>query len=328
MNGRHWQQVKVFTDLAPHLIENSSLAIGFFDGVHPGHQEVIQQAIRHSRESGAVPAIVTFREHPRTLTLGKSPPLLTLPEQRLALFEAMGIKAVLLLSFTEDLCRLSPEDYVRNVLVNSMDARFISIGYNHRFGRNREGTPQLLEELGKRFNFTIAVTGEILIDGQEVSSSRIREKLREGQVREAEKLLGRPYSIIGQIVKGYQRGRTLGFPTANIECPEELIVPKIGVYAGWLEVKGEQEQLLPCVINIGYRPTIHDHAQLSIEAHALDFSGNLYDKQVALHFLDRLREEIKFPDLDLLKKQIEQDCQRSRQLLQDRQNNQHLIKLN
>lgn len=316
--------MKVFTDLAPRLIGNSNLAIGFFDGVHPGHQDVIQQAIRHSRKTGEIPAIVTFREHPRSLTLGKSPPLLTLPEQRLALFESMGIEAVLLLSFTEDLCRLSPEDYVHNVLVEAMDARFISIGYNHRFGRNREGTPQLLKELGKRFNFTVAVAKEILVDGHEVSSSRIRQKLNEGEVAEAEKLLGRPYSIIGQVVKGDQRGRTIGFPTANIKCPEELIIPKTGVYAGLLEIHEGEKPVLPCVVNIGYRPTFHNNMQLSIEAHILDFSSDLYDKHVALHFLARLREEVKFPDIATLKTQIEHDCQKARKLLQ---NNQTLIKL-
>jgi riboflavin kinase/FMN adenylyltransferase len=300
-----------FYEIKPNLLKKSALALGFFDGVHPGHQVVIQQAVEQARAIGAVPAVVTFREHPRSLTLGKSPPLLTLIEQRLELFEQLGIEAALVLSFTEALCRLDPEDYVKAVLVECLGARSISIGFNHRFGRNRSGDAELLRQLGLRYDFSVSVAGEVIVDGAPVSSSRIREAIQNGDIEESTKLLSRLYAIQGQVEHGDGRGHQIGFPTANLSIPEEQVMPVTGVYACYVRlVDGTR---LPSVVNIGNRPTFGDDKPLTTEVHLLDFDGDLYGERLQLEFVLYIRPERKFSGIDELKAQIALDCERARQ---------------
>ena len=210
----------IFHEIKQGLIKKSALALGFFDGVHPGHQAVIDKAVQEAQRLDAIPAIVTFRDHPRTLTLGKAPPLIALIEDRLNLFAKLGIKAALVLSFSEEICKLAPAEYVKDVLVDCMGAHFLSIGYNHRFGRNREGSPELLEKLGTIYNFTVHITKEVFVNGVEVSSSLIRQAITSGSLDLARKYLGRPYSVSGIVIKGDGRGKQLGFATANLSIKE------------------------------------------------------------------------------------------------------------
>lgn len=289
------------------MIKRSSLALGFFDGVHPGHEAVIKRAVEEAKKLGVTPAVVTFKEHPRQLTLGKSPPLLTLPEQRLELCEKLGLEAALLLSFTEELCRLSPDDYVQQVLIDCMGAQSLSVGFNHRFGRNRHGTPELLAEIGKEKGFTVFVTQEVLIDGLPVSSSRVRSALELGDAELCTKLLGRPYTVPGIVVRGDGRGKQLGFPTANLKSAEELILPARGVYGGICSLADGRQ--LPSVINIGLRPTFGNNDQLTTEVHILNFNEEIYDQNVCVHFTKFFRKERKFASVDELKSQIMLDCQ-------------------
>jgi riboflavin kinase/FMN adenylyltransferase len=299
-----------FYEIKPGLLKRAALALGFFDGVHPGHQVVIRQAVDQARAIGATPAVVTFKEHPRSLTLGKSPPLLTLIDQRLELFAALGIEAALVLSFTEELCRLNPEDYVKTVLVDCMGAKALSVGFNHRFGRNRVGDPELLRQLGLKYDYTVHVAGEIVIDGSPVSSSRIRECIQQGAVEEARKLLSRPYAIQGQVEHGEGRGHELGFPTANLHIPEEQVMPALGVYACYARLPDNSR--LPSVVNIGKRPTFGDNKPVTTEVHLLDYDGNLYDRDIQLEFMTYIRSEKKFSSIDELKSQIASDCQHAR----------------
>ena len=306
-------------EIKPGLLKKSALALGFFDGVHPGHQAVIKKAVQEAQRLDAVPALITFREHPRALTLGKSPPLLTLPEQRLELCEQLGIEAVLLLSFTEALCRLAPADYVSQVLVDCMGARSLSVGYNHRFGRNREGDAQLLEDLGKTMNFSVHVTGQVLLESSEVSSSCIRQALSDGHIELANRLLGRAYAVPGLVGHGQERGRQIGFPTANLISAPELILPARGVYAGYCLL--EQGSTHPCVINIGLRPTFGEDLSPSTEIHILDFDQDLYGSKMTVRFARFIRAEQKFASVDALTKQIHSDCQLARQMLADQTGN-------
>jgi len=315
--------LETFYEIKPALLAKSAIALGFFDGVHLGHQVVIGNAVRRARELGAVPGVVTFRDHPRTLTQGAAPLLLTVIEQRLALFEKLGVEAVLVLSFNEDLCRLGPRDYVETVLVGAMGAKSISVGYNHHFGRDREGDPALLKTLGQLFDFDVQVAQAVYIDGLEVSSSKIRESLFQGDLPVATRLLSRPYALYGEVVEGDGRGRKLGFPTVNISLYEFQVVPKPGVYAG--KVYLERGLALQSVINVGYRPTFNEmqrdqikteissvqysqRAGITVEAHILDFAGELYHKRLDLSFEKYLRPEQKFVDVEALKAQIETDC--------------------
>ena len=305
--------MKTFYEIKPGLIKRSSLALGFFDGVHPGHQAVIKKAVDEAKALGAVPAVITFKEHPRALTLGKSPPLLTLPDQRLEICEELGIEAALLLSFTEELCRLAPADYVQQVLVESMGACSLSVGFNHRFGRNRIGTPELLAELGKDMGFSVHVAPEVDIEGGPVSSSRIREALASADVDLARKLLGRAYAVHGKVVRGDGRGRSIGFPTANIESADELIIPARGVYSGFCRL--QDGKTYACIINVGLRPTFVDTNLSRTEVHIFDFNEDIYEQFMTVRFNHFIREERKFSGIDELKAQIAKDCDVARKQL-------------
>ncbi|MBY0356755.1 MAG: bifunctional riboflavin kinase/FAD synthetase [Candidatus Obscuribacterales bacterium] len=305
--------MKIFSEIKPGLIKKSSLALGFFDGVHPGHQAVIKRAVDEAKKLDAIPAMITFKEHPRALTLGKSPPLLTLPEQRLELCAQLGIETALLLSFTEELCRLSPDDYVQHVLLECMGARSLSVGFNHRFGRNRIGTPELLAEIGQVHGYDVHVTQEIMFDGEPVSSSRIRDALKAGDVALCHKLLARPYAVPGVVVRGDGRGRQLGFPTANLQSAEELILPGNGVYCGICTLADGRQ--IQAVINIGLRPTFGKENLPTTEIHLFDFDEDLYGQKLCLQFIDFIRPEKKFDGIDELKEQITHDCQKARATL-------------
>lgn len=289
------------------------MALGFFDGVHPGHQVVIRKAVDRARELGAVPAVVTFKEHPRSLTLGKSPPLLTLIDKRLELFDAIGIKAALVLSFTEELCRLDPEDYVRSVLVEAMGAKSLSVGFNHRFGRNRVGDPELLRELGKKFGYDVHVASEVIVGDSPVSSSRIRDSIIRGDVEQAHELLARPYAVGGVVEHGDSRGKQIGFPTANINVPEEQVMPALGVYSAM--VRTAEGRRLPAVVNIGNRPTFGENKPVTTEVHILDFDEDLYGQKLDIELMRYVRSEKKFSGVDELKEQIRKDCDLTRQYL-------------
>lgn len=305
--------MKTFSEIKPGLLKRSSLALGFFDGVHPGHQAVIRKAVDEARVHNATPALITFKEHPRALTLGKSPPLLTMPEQRLELCEELGIEAALLLSFTEELCRLAPEDYVQQVLVECMGACSLSVGYNHRFGRNRVGTPELLAEIGKEKGYSVHVASEIMLDGAPVSSSRIRDALGQGDVELTRHLLGRPYAVKGTVERGDGRGRSIGFPTANTATPEELILPALGVYSGTCKL--QNGEAYPCVINIGLRPTFGKNETPRTEVHIFDFNSDIYDQTLSINFLHFIRHEQKFNGIEELKTQILKDCEQARKMM-------------
>jgi riboflavin kinase / FMN adenylyltransferase len=304
--------LETFYEASPGLIARSAIALGFFDGVHPGHQAVISKAIEESKRLKAVATVVTFKDHPRTLTKGSSPLLLTVIDQRLELFEKLGIEATLVLSFTEELCRLSPEEYVRKILIGSTGAKSISVGYNHHFGKDREGDPLLLAEFGKSMDFKTEVSPCVYIDGLEVSSSRIRQSIISSQIELANKLLARPYSLYGTVAAGEARGSKIGFPTANLATEQFQILPARGVYAGIVKLQNQQEQ--SAVINVGYRPTFKTTTQdgLCVEAHILDFKDDIYGQKLEIFFHKFLREEKKFEHLDALTTQIKDDCQDTR----------------
>ena len=257
-----------------------------------------------------MPAVVTFKDHPRALTRGNSPLLLTLIEQRLAVFETLGIEATLVLTFTEELCRLTPRQYVETVLVQGMGAELISVGYNHHFGREREGNPQLLSQFGQNMNFVVSVAKPVFYGEKEVSSSAIRECLASANLDLANQLLSRPFSLSGKVIAGEKRGNALGFPTANLEISPLQILPALGVYAA--HVKLPDKSIHQAVVNIGYRPTFDQEPNLSrpiTEVHLLNFQGDLYDSNLAVYFHKYLRSEKQFAGAPALKAQIEADCQ-------------------
>ena len=309
--------MQIHTQIKQNLFpDGSSIALGVFDGVHLGHVEIIKEAINFAKEKRLTSVIATFLNHPHTEITGQSPVLLTTFEDRLDLIEKIGIDAVFALEFNSKLRHMSAQEYCTKILIDCLNSKFISIGYDHKFGFNQEGTPDKLKEWGKKLGIKIHVNPPVNIHDEPISSTRIRKGLSAGQVKPASILLGRFYSLSGQITQGLKRGTELGFPTANLMVQSGLVIPAVGVYAGFAYLDKNQKKL-PCVINIGHCPTFKEGtSELKIEAHILDFSyKELYNKQIKIEFVERLRNEEKFNSKEELIEQIKKDCEKGKKIL-------------
>jgi len=296
--------------------ERTVLTIGAYDGLHHGHQAVIAQVRALAAERGARSAVVTFDRHPATIVRPESAPqLLTDHVQRLELLEATGIDAAVVLPFDEAQSEETAQEFIERVLVDCLQAEVVVVGDDFHFGRNREGNVALLRELGETYGFEVEPV--ILVsrsDGvdEPVSSTAIRRALAGGNVSLAAEMLGRPFEARGIVVQGDQRGRLLGFPTANVEVSNHVCLPADGVYAGYYERPDGAQH--PCAINLGRRPTFYEHADSSLlEAHLLDFEGDLYGEAARVRFIGFLRSERKFDGIDSLVEQLKQDIEHARQ---------------
>ncbi|HEV8473708.1 MAG TPA: bifunctional riboflavin kinase/FAD synthetase [Methylomirabilota bacterium] len=296
---------------APPDRRPSAVALGVFDGVHLGHRAILGAAVAHARASGAPAIACTFDPHPlEVLQPGRAPLPITTLDERLALIAQCGIDGTVVLSFTAELAAVEPEAFVKDVVVGRLAASQVVVGFNHRFGRGARGDAALLRELGGRLGFRVDVVEPLTVDGVEVSSTAIRAALGRGDLDGAARMLGRPYTLPGKVVPGAGRGRTLGFPTANV-APDRPVLLATGVYAAVAEVGAERRR---AVVNIGVRPTFGEDT-LAVEAYLLDFSGNLYGQPIRLTFVSRVREERRFPSVDALRAQIEADVATARQRL-------------
>ncbi len=305
-------------DSPPWPGQRSVVTIGAYDGVHLGHQAVIADVKRLAEREGARSVVLTFDRHPATIVRPESAPqLLTSPEHRLQLLAATGLDATVVLRFDEAQSKESPEEFIERVLVGALGVKVVVVGQDFHFGSHREGNVRLLEEFGARNDFVVDPVALVdRADGIEepISSTAIRRALAGGEVERAADMLGRPHEVRGKVVLGDQRGRLLGFPTANVEVPNAVCLPADGVYAGWYErADGEVH---PCAINLGRRPTFYEHADHSLlEAHLLDFDGDLYGEQAHVRFEHFLRSERKFDGIDAIKAQLTHDVQHARALL-------------
>ncbi len=293
-------------------IAGSCVTIGNFDGVHKGHQKLIRLACSRAKARDLVSVVVTFDPHPlRVLRDDKNPPFITLTEQKLELISEHGPQVCLLLNFTMDMAKLAPEDFVKKYLLNGLNMKEMIIGYDYHLGKGRAGNFETLTKLGKKHGFTVDRLDPVSLEDAVVSSTRIRDLVQAGKVWAARPLLGRFYQVKGEVVHGMNRGgRLLGFPTANVKLVDELF-PKPGVYAIWVEVDGE---IRKGVANIGKNPTFGNDA-LSVEAHILDFKGDIYGADIRVHFVQRIRDEKKFSGIDELKDRIAKDVELGRQIL-------------
>ena len=289
----------------------AAVALGIFDGVHLGHQAILDTAVRRARAAGIQAVACTFEPHPMdVLQPERAPAPIASLDERLAVIGERGIDVTVVLAFTLELARMEPEAFVKDVLHGRLRTRQVVVGYNHTFGRGARGDARLLEALAPRLGFEATVVPPLLIDGVPVSSSEIRTALRAGDVARAARYLGRPYGITGEVVRGAGRGRGLGFPTANVRPERPLLVPA-GVYACRARVGDRNE---PAVVNIGVRPTFGETV-LAVEAYLLDFSGDLYGSRMTLAFVEHLRGEQKFPDVEALRAQIAADVEHARRVL-------------
>ena len=297
-----------YRDLGNAALGKASVvvAIGNFDGFHLGHQQLIKMLKVRSKELSLKSTVVTFEPHPQTyfqpdVRLSR----LSSVREKLELFRDYGVERVIALRFNEQLASLSAEDFVRKYLVESLSASHVVVGYDFGFGAGRSGTAEDLQALGDAYGFGVSRVAAVSIDGEKIGSTRVREVLQSGDLALAARLLGRPYAISGRVLYGDQRGRTWGFPTANL-LVERHNPPLRGVFA--VEVGGVEEGLLPGVANLGFRPTVGGD-RLLLEVHLINFSGTFYGDRVRVIFRKRIRAETKFDSFDALKDQIHKDTQ-------------------
>ena len=287
------------------------LALGNFDGLHRGHMKIIDRVRRRAGERGGTPAAMTFDPHPpRVLRPDKAPLLLMTKGQKLEALARAGMQGVAVLRFTRELSMWEPEPFVRTVLVEWLHVAEVWVGANFLFGHNRAGTFSVLRSLGARYGFRAEKIDPVRYKDFVVSSTRVRRLIAEGRVDEAGALLGHHYFVDGTVVRGAGRGREISYPTANIETENELL-PPAGVYATLATVDGVVH---PAVTNIGMRPTFGDVERLIVETHIFDVAANLYERPLRLAFVQRMRDERAFPDVDALRAQIEADCRAARRL--------------
>jgi riboflavin kinase/FMN adenylyltransferase len=288
------------------------VTIGNFDGVHLGHRAILARVVQRARELEAQSVAVTFEPHPlRVLRPEVDMPLLTTPAQKIKFLEMAGLEAVVVLPFTPEFAGLPARQFVQRYFLERLRIREVVVGHDYCFGRGREGNIELLEAMGRQHGFTVQVVWAVELEGAVVSSSLIRAMLRLGKVAEAARLLGRTYEVQGKVVPGKGRGaKLLGVPTANI-LPENELLPATGIYAVRVH---RGEEIIPGAANIGTCPTF-ENSEFSLEVHLLDFAGDLYDENLGVEFVARLREERRFPSIEALAGQIQADIIAAREVL-------------
>ncbi len=287
----------------------SAVTIGFFDGVHRGHQAVISTAVGRARASGLTSVAVTFDRHPRSvLHPGSGPPLITTPERRAELIASLGVDVLVVLRFDQELASWPAERFVKEFLAGDLQARRVVVGANFTFGNRALGTIDTLREMGLELGFGAEDVSLMEMDGRVLSSSSIRESVADGRLAWPTEALGRPFAVDGRVVTGAGRGVTLGFPTANLEIPPRMLLPGRGIYAGRAIVSGRAH---PAAIDVGTNPTFGDEP-LHVEAFLLDFDDDLRDQPISVQFLERLRDEVRFESPDDLVAQMRDDVARTR----------------
>lgn len=292
---------------------NPVITLGNFDGVHLGHQRIFQALKDEAKRIHGTDIIITFFPHPlKVLFPERAPHLITTLDERLRLIQACGNEIIVCIPFTRKFSNLSAERFVREILVQKFGVKEVLVGQDARFGKDREGDVDFLRESGKKFDFSVQEIEPVQIRGMETNSTRIRRCVQEGKFRESASMLGRLYGITGTVCEGDKRGRTLGFPTANLQTDSELLPPD-GVYAVWASVGGT---LNPGIASLGSKPTFSGKT-FCIEVHILDFDKNIYGETVRMDFVERIREERTFPDAQALIGQIHKDAQKAREILDE-----------
>ena len=287
-----------------NILKPTVLTLGVFDGLHLGHQRIMQTVVERARQASAAATAITFDPHPRAVLYPESaPPLLQTLDQRLANLELLGIDQTIVIPFTREFASQPAEDFLSNIVHDRLHAREVYLGKGFEFGKDRGGNIELLREMSARLGFVADEVPEVQLRGMRISSSGIRKLLLAGRINLARRMLGRPYGVEGVIIRGNRRGHTIGFPTANLK-PHNRVIPKYGVYGTATLIDGTWRR---SITNIGVRPTFEDATEPSIETYVFDFDGDLYGDVLRVRFLHRIRDERKFSGVDELKAQIEHD---------------------
>lgn len=284
------------------------LTLGVFDGLHLGHQLVMRTVVERAKTAGAVPTVITFEPHPRAVLHPESaPPLLQTFDQKIEALGVLGIEQTIVVHFDKAFAAVRAEDFLRDVVHERLQAREVYLGKGFAFGHDREGNIELLKRVSRELGFRAEEVEEVQLRGRRISSSLIRKLLLEGRVNLARRMLGRPYGVEGRVVRGAERGRTIGFPTANLR-PQNRVIPRHGVYVTATLIDGSW---LRSITNIGTRPTFEREAEPSVETFVIDWQGDLYGDVVRVRFLHRLRDEKRFDGVEDLKRQITRDLGRA-----------------
>lgn len=302
--------MQVHTELKKGLLNNSSLALGVFDGIHIGHQKVIRNAVQNALEMGLTSGVVTFSRHPRHIIAKSAPESITSLEDKIQFFKELGVENTVVINFNEPLAKMSAFEYMENILQGCLGVKSISVGYNHKFGHDKKSANDFLKEYCTKNDIKLSVISPVKINAHTVSSSVIRGFITSGDVSSAREFLGRPFKVKGQVIKGEQLGRKMGFPTANLLINEDMILPLSGVYSGTTRVKDKN---YASIINIGKKPTIAQFDKDLVETHIFNFDEDIYGEFIEVFFLERIRDEKKFNSIDELKNQIQQDCLKAAQ---------------
>ena len=293
----------------------TAVTVGVFDGIHKGHQRIIREAAKSAREMKVEAVVVTFEPYPLKVLSGSPRPLLLCPSGKFELLEEFGIDMCLIIDFSRRFSELSPHDFTKKILVEHLGAKLLVIGFNYVFGKDRKGNAEFLSGMGRKYGFLVRACDPVKVNGETVSSTRIRQLVKEGNVEKAGSFLGRPYEITGTVAEGKSRGNVIGYPTANLSGIKEL-VPAPGVYGGYAVTGG---RCYKSALNIGWRPTFknEDGGQSEknnenpiVEAHIIGFTGSIYGQEVRFGFIKKIRDEIAFGNESELKKQIKIDVEK------------------
>lgn len=294
--------MKVFRELKEN--KDLSICLGFFDGVHEGHKVVLKNTVNLAKQNNIKSAVITFKDHPLCYLQARTPQYIISPEDRLEAFEKQGIDYTYLLDFDEYIADALAEDYLKDYLIKNLHPRFITTGFNHYFGANKQGDTTFLRNQQKTYNYTYYEIPPITFNNTLISSTKIRQFINQGNVENMPNLLGEYFYVKGRVVTGNRIGRTINYPTANIEYPSNIIKIAKGVYFANVEIDGTIHQ---AIANFGKRPTINKPHTLTLEAHILNFNQNIYDKDIKISFIKKLRDERKFSSLEDLKIQLKKD---------------------
>lgn len=298
--------MKIFNSLEDvNNVKPSVVALGNFDGVHMGHQQIIHRTVKIAEAAGLKSAVFTFSNHTRTL-LKELPAVKNIlyPEEKATIIEGMGIDYLFNIPFTPEILKMSPEAFIQDILLDTFHTREVYCGFNYRFGHKAAGNPELLMRKGQELGFAIHVQDPFRINGIIVSSTYIRKLIEEGRMEECARFMGRMYSIGGEVVVGNKLGRTIGFPTSNIMIDETMATPSNGVYITYCNYNGVK---YPSITNVGIKPTIGTYRK-NVETHIFNFDKELYGKEIRVEFVKKTRDERKFDDVEALSAQIKSDC--------------------
>lgn len=290
------------------------LTIGFFDGVHLGHQKIIKKVVKKAKIKGLQSCVITFDSHPSELFSGRKVKFLTCWEEKKQIFHSLGVDIVQVFTFTPQLSSLTPYEFLKK-LNTILDIREILVGEEFTFGRGREGDVKFLKQKQNEFGYTLEAIPPVKINGEKIGSSFLRELLQEGEVEKVARAMGRPPTILGKVIPGKRRGRQIGYPTANLKSHPEKLLPKAGVYAGTVNLEGKVYKAL---VNVGTKPTFGDFVP-GVEVHLMDFKNKIYGKNLKIWVVKKIRDIQLFPSVMDLSRQLREDRQRAERILKDLQ---------